>query len=177
MLSIYLQLIDNQEEKEKFEELYDKYGQLMFFVANKILQDTYLAEDAVNEAFFRIAKNFHKVGEIECHQTRNFVVIIVKRIAIDLLKKDKNEVLLKEEKDLNFLVDEAVGFLEPFEHNKVVEILKSLPEMYRDLFYLYYVDELKVKEISRLIGISESAVKKRLQRGRKILRDSIDEYR
>lgn len=149
----------------------------MFFVANKILQDTYLAEDAVNEAFFRIAKNFHKVGEFECHQTRNFVVIIVKRIAIDLLKKDKNEVLLKEEKDLNFLVDEAMGFLEPFEYNKVVEILKSLPEMYRDLFYLYYVDELKVKEISRLIGISESAVKKRLQRGRKILRDSIDEYR
>ncbi len=177
MLSVYLQLIDCQEEKEKFEELYDKYGQLMFFVANKILQDTYLAEDAVNEAFFRIAKNFHKVGEIECHQTRNFVVIIVKRVAIDLLKKDKNEVLLKEEKDLNFLVDEAMGFLEPFEHNKVVEILKSLPEMYRDLFYLYYVDELKVKEISRLIGISESAVKKRLQRGRKILRDSIDEYR
>lgn len=70
MIGLFLALIDTEEDKIKFVTLYEKYRKLMFYIANDILKDTDLAEDAVQEAFFRIAKNFKKVGEISCPQTK-----------------------------------------------------------------------------------------------------------
>lgn len=61
MLQLYLQLLDTEEEKQGFELLYETYRKLMHWVANNILHDEKLAEDAVHEAFLRIIKNFHKI--------------------------------------------------------------------------------------------------------------------
>ena len=46
------------------------------------------AEDAVQESFLRMIKNFHKIGEISCPQTKRFVVIIVRNAARNLLVKE-----------------------------------------------------------------------------------------
>lgn len=54
---IYLMMIDGEEEKRKFVILYEKYRCLMLKVACNILQDNFLAEDAVHDAFMKIAGN------------------------------------------------------------------------------------------------------------------------
>ena len=41
-------MIDKPEDKNKFEQLYMKYRRQMFYIANQILKDEYLAEDAVH---------------------------------------------------------------------------------------------------------------------------------
>ena len=64
----------------------------MFYIAQEILKDEQLSEDAVQEAFLRIAKNFHKVGEILRPETRNFTVIITKNVALTMLKLKQNEI-------------------------------------------------------------------------------------
>jgi RNA polymerase sigma-70 factor (ECF subfamily) len=51
MIAIYLSIIDSEQDKNKFEILYTTYRKLMFYVANRILKDQYLAEDAVHQAF------------------------------------------------------------------------------------------------------------------------------
>ena len=38
---IYLSMIETEEDKSKFEQIYSKYKQIMFFVANRILRDEY----------------------------------------------------------------------------------------------------------------------------------------
>ena len=53
---IYLMMLDTEEEKSKFEKIYFKYRQLMFQVANGILKDECLSEDAVHESFIKIMK-------------------------------------------------------------------------------------------------------------------------
>lgn len=80
MLQIYLSMIDTEDEQIKFELLYKKYRKLMHWIAKGILNDDSLAEDAVHEAFLRILKNFHKVGEISCPKTVIFTVIILRVI-------------------------------------------------------------------------------------------------
>ena len=65
MLQLYLQLLDTEEEKQGFELLYETYRKLMHWVANNILHDEKLAEDAVHEAFLRIIKNFHKINDFQ----------------------------------------------------------------------------------------------------------------
>ena len=59
MLAILLQLIDDPEDKQKFEQLYSRYERLMFVVAKDILKDPYKATDrkAYEEALAKISSN------------------------------------------------------------------------------------------------------------------------
>lgn len=63
MVALYLSLIDKQEEKNRFEELYYRYRNLMYYIAYQVLHQDRDSEDAVQEAFFRIAKNMDKVKD------------------------------------------------------------------------------------------------------------------
>ena len=73
---IYLQMIESEEDKSKFEAIYNKYRYLMFSVANRVLNNQYDAEDAVHQAFLSIIDNLNKVREVDCPETRSYVVII-----------------------------------------------------------------------------------------------------
>ena len=55
----YLCLLDTEEEKSKFEELYNQYRKLMYLCAKEILRDEQLAEDAVHEAFLKPVSYTH----------------------------------------------------------------------------------------------------------------------
>ena len=88
---IYLSIIETEENKSKFEQIYNKYKQIMFFVANRVLRDEYLSEDAVHQAFLRIIDNLDKIDKIDCHKTKGFIVTIVENIAIDFYRKRKRE--------------------------------------------------------------------------------------
>ena len=60
---IYLQMIDTPEERSKFEQIYLEYKGLMFHVAYDILHNEQDAEDAVHQAFVKVAENIKKIGE------------------------------------------------------------------------------------------------------------------
>ena len=53
----------------------------------------------------------------------------------------------------------------------ILEALTQLPEKYRLVLTLYYVEEYKTEEIAKIIGKTVSAVKMRLQKGRKLLEE------
>lgn len=44
---LFLSMIESEEEKNKFVQIYEMYRHFMWYIANEILWDTYLAEDAV----------------------------------------------------------------------------------------------------------------------------------
>ena len=50
------------------------------------------------------------------------------------------------------------------------ELIMSLPSKYKVVMTLYYIEGYKSKEIAEIIGIKEETVRKRLQKGREILR-------
>ena len=62
---IILMMVDAHEEKRKFVILYEKYCCLMLKIAVDILNDKQLAEDAVQEAFVRVAKHMENIGQPE----------------------------------------------------------------------------------------------------------------
>ena len=99
---VYLQMLETSEDNVRFESLVHTYKNLMFYVANQILNNDHDAEDAVQQAFFTILKNFEKISEIKCPQTRSFVVTIVERKAIDLYRsKNRNAVVSFDEEYVN----------------------------------------------------------------------------
>ena len=59
------------------------------------------------------------------------------------------------------------------EDNVVLDALMALPEKYREVLVLHYVEGYQTKEIADIIGKTPSAVKMRLSRGRKLLEESL----
>ena len=86
---VYLQLIDTAEDRSKFEQLYEQYKQLMFYTAFQILKRPQDAEDAVHLAFLSIAENISRISDLDCPKTRAYIVTIVERKAIDMLRAER----------------------------------------------------------------------------------------
>ena len=56
-----------------------------------------------------------------------------------------------------------------------MDVLRTLPEKYRSVLVLFYVEEYSVEEIAKVLKHSVSAIKMRLQRGRKMLSERYKE--
>ena len=74
----------------------------MKHIAFEVLKDDALAEDAVQDAFVKIIKHLDDLGEIKCHKTKSFIVIIVRNSAIDILRKEKRQMYINLESMQDF---------------------------------------------------------------------------
>ena len=174
MLAFYLSLLDTEEEKSKFTQLYVKYGKLMKYIARYKLKDEYLAEDALHNAFIKLTRYLHTIEEIDCHKTKRFVIIVIDSVVTDMLRKDKHyptdsyeelEPTIAYEEDMldNVAVQELVG------------MIAELPEKYRVVLELRAYHHLSEKQIADLLGIEYAATRKRLERARTLLTQKLKE--
>lgn len=160
-----------------FLQIYKQYYRLMFQVAYSILRNTEDTEDALQEAFIRIDKNISKISDPFCPKTRNFVVIIVKRVALDIMKKKRRSAI----EELSAALSDGIAPSpeKVSEEKSVFEMVKAairdLPDKYRECLYLSLIDEYTPEEISDLLEIKKQSVYKRLNRGKKILQDRLAE--
>lgn len=169
MLFLYMSLIDDDINKVKFEEIYNQYKKQMFFVANNILHDSYLAEDAVHDAFLGIAKNFSRIKSFEAESIKSYVLISAKHSALQYLRsKFKHEFVdiselynLEDEKSSN-----AFNEYEMLDY--ATSIINSLPEKYSEAMFLHFVLGLSAKEISLQLSQNASTVRQHISRGKKL---------
>ena len=163
---ILLTITDDPKDRTKFCILYEKYRYLLHKVAMEVLHDRYLAEDAVQSAFIKIADNIAKVGEIDSRQTKSYLIVIAKNAAIDISRKRKRQ--MKREINADEIGEEKLPAvcMESDLENGVLDILKNLPEKYRDVFLLKYSAE-------KVCGIKEATVRQRIARGKVLIENEI----
>jgi len=169
MLPIYLAMLDGEEDKNKFELLYITYRKLMFHVANRILNDERLAEDAVHQAFVKILENFDKIENISCHKTRSYVVTIVRNTAINMYNRKKRHPAVPIEEAAFCIAEERLERTDDLD--SLAEAVLKLPAIYKDALKLKYVQEFSNEEIAKMLDISEVAVRKRLERAKRKLEE------
>ena len=168
MIALYLALVD-EEQKDKFEQVYYKYRNLLFYIAYEILQNERDAEDAVQEAFLRVAKNIAKISDTYSNETKNFVVLITKREAMKIYNKRK-----KRDEDTDIKL-EKVRVSEANMVNAVKFAIEKMPYKYSSLLTLKYVMGYSGKEIAKITGLSETNVRQQLFKGRKLLESMLEE--
>lgn len=160
MLSFYLQAIDSQEDKTKFETLYLKYREEMYDIAYRILQHEQDAEDAVHQAFLYVAENIHKIGEAICSQTRSYLAMITECRAIDCYRYKTRH----REVPYN---DETLGIQLQYEISDTVQYyLAKLPAQQRRVLLLKHKLGYSNKEICDMLGLSAANVRQIEKRGR-----------
>ena len=153
--------------REPVQELIGLYQNNLYAAAFSICKNAQDAEDVVQETFiqYHMSKN-----QFESQQHIRAWLI---RVAINKAKNvnhtfwRKNKVPLEESM-------ETLAFETPKSQN-LFETVMKLPEKYRTAIHLFYYEDYGVKEIAGILRISESNVKTRLSRGRKLLKESLQE--
>ena len=178
MLTFYLSLLETEEQKNSFSEMYTQNKEIMYFVAYKILKDTTSSEDAVHQSFLKIIESWDNIFAESCPQKTSLCVITCKRVCFDILKKNKSQKYQSledtAEGELSSfcdIVDEALGNLNV---EFIINKISGLPEIYRDILQLHLSNDLSAKQISKILNIPYETVKKRIQRGRQILIEALN---
>lgn len=166
----FMALINNEDDKDLFKQVYDTYRTMLLGYAYKITNDVSLAEDAVSEAFLRLAKSFYKIHNFDVAGIASYTVIIVRNVCFDLMKDEETNLSYIDDlpnDDSNDFFDEAVN-------NKILaSAVNDLPDIYRDVILLHYYYGMSVNDVSKELSISFSCAKKRLSTALMLLRKGL----
>lgn len=167
MLSYYLQMIETEEGKSRFERIYLHYRNLLFAVAMNFLHNEQDAEDAVQQAFLSIIENLDKVTDIDGPKTRSYVVTITERKAIDILRM-KSKLA-----DADF--DETMQGLEaPMPgDNCLADAMMRLPARYREILLMRYDNGYDTRELAEIFQIKRESVNRLLWRAKEALKKAM----
>lgn len=166
----------SQEEKDQVENLYKKLNKQMHRMAIAILKNEKDAEEAVSNTFLKVMEKKDKIFQLSCQEIEAYCVSILKHESINILRINKKSIKT-EDIDLFFNVknhkekslEDLVGL--NFQIEKLNKYLNKLKEEERIIMYLRYIDNIKFKEIGKLLGISENTANKKCERTLKKLKE------
>lgn len=118
-------------------------------------------------------KNIEKIDAVKCHKTKNFLVIIVKNLALTeyISRKQKDPMHDHAELEMHSLQDPSLPVDVKLE---VDDALSKLPHKYREVLLLI-VQGYTPKEIAEILGEPYETVRKRVQRARTELKKLLEE--
>jgi RNA polymerase sigma-70 factor (ECF subfamily) len=152
--------------------LVDQYAGTLYRVAYSVLRNTADAEDAVQETYLRVLRHRDTLGEIR--DARVWLVRIVWNVVLDRKRRSKTRPETDDVADLARLLpasglsaDERVAAVQ--HHAHVLRAVTQLPEKEQRVLILSAFDELSSVEIAQILGTTESTVRSRLFRARRLL--------
>ena len=140
------------------------YGNSLYRLCSVMTGNKEDAQDAVQECFLRYIVKAPGFRDEE-HE-KAWLIRVSANICRDILRKRKHQSFLSLDDIRNLAASE--------DNAQILGLLVSLDEKYRIIIHLHYVEGYKTDEISSMLDISRAAVKKRLQRGREMLREIYD---
>ena len=176
MLSAILLSVDMESaDKNKFENIYYTYKNVLFYCAVRILKNENDAEDVLQEAFVKIAKNIKLIDGINNKETLAFLIVITKNTAYDFLRKSQKQIACSLEDVGEISTDENIieDLIDKLEYEKIVEAVKLVPSPYSEVLFLHYVKDFSVGRTATLLNRKKSTVKMQLVRGKRILGEKL----
>ena len=149
------------------EGLMKEYQTNLFVTAFNICKNAEDAKDVVQDTFIAYMTSNQKFNDEGHIRAWLFRVVINKA-------KDFNKSFWKRNRMPLEDYMETLPF-ETKEDSSLFEAVLNLPEKYRVVIHLFYYEDMSIKEISGVMRISESNVKVRLSRGRKLLKNVLME--
>ncbi|MCK5679148.1 MAG: sigma-70 family RNA polymerase sigma factor [Flavobacteriaceae bacterium] len=161
-----------QGDTNAFSYLVDKYKNMTYTVALKIVRNNEDAEEVAQDSFIKAYSQLHTFKGDSKFST--WLYTIVYRNAISKIRKKKitttnidSFVIENHKTDFDFPQIEAIKNGEQKKY--VAEAINNLPEMDAFLITLFYLNESSVEEIEEITGLTKTNIKVKLFRARKKL--------
>lgn len=165
MLSVFLAMLETEEDRQRFTKLYEQCNEQIEKKAKTLLKNQQDAEDAVQNTYIQIIRHFEKVYEIPCDELTFWCISIVKNEAYMILRKKQKTIPFED-------WDAKSGDLDSISmYEDIVELFRQIPNPYRAALEMKLLLDYSGKEIAQHLGISESAANTRISRGRILLRE------
>jgi RNA polymerase sigma-70 factor, ECF subfamily len=169
-------------DQSAFAELVELYKDKVFQICYRMLGNRHEAEDIAQEAFIRAYVNIETFNQKRKFST--WLFRIATNLCIDRIRKKKPDYYLDAEvagtEGLTMYSQVAADVPMPEDEVENMELqetiqkeISKLPEKYRSVIVLKYIEELPLQEISEILDMPLGTVKTRVHRGREALRKQL----
>ncbi len=138
------------------------YGNSLYRLCYVMLNNEKDAEDAVQDTFMKYIEKSPAFADSE-HE-KAWLITVAQNRCRDILRQRKRY--------LQTDVEVVQEYIAPTENSGILDALMTLPEKFRLVLTLYYIEGYRVEDIAKIIGKTPSAVKMRLQKGRHLLKEA-----
>jgi RNA polymerase sigma-70 factor (ECF subfamily) len=153
--------------RQSLEILIERYQKSLYAVAFNICRTSEDANDVVQDTFIQYYTSHRQFNDEE-HLKAWLIRVAINR-ATDITRSfwRRNKISLEE-------YTEQIPFETPHD-SELFDAIMGLSEKYRIVIHLYYYEDMPIKEVAKILRISEASVKMRLSRSRSLLRDYFKE--
>lgn len=166
-------------ETKYFSFLVERYKVMIYNLALKMLKSKEEAEEVSQDTFIKAYKNLASFkGE---SKFSTWLYKIAYRNCLDIIKRNKKKYLTDtiDEITINKLesTDSILDQIHKKERSRIInDCLLRLPEEERSLLWMFYFEELSLKEILEITNLTQSNLKVKLHRARKRLLDVVTKH-
>lgn len=160
-----MRLSDNGNNQ--FEIAYQKYADMMYRIALSHMNRREDAEDVVHDAFIKYMQTSPNFSD-ENHERAWLIRVTINRCRDMLRRRNIRRYVGFDE--IGDIPDEE----QSSEAYGILACVSSLPEKYKSIIVLHYLEEYSVEQSASILGLSLSAAKMRLSRGREMLKKLLE---
>ena len=160
-----------RSDERALAELYDRHGRIAYGLAQRVLRDPALAEDAVQEAFLAVWRSASRFVP-ERSRARTWIITLTHRRAVDLVRREqrrRTEPLEPADAVSEAGVDDDA--LANLERERVRTALRRLPDSQREALELAYFGGFTQSELAERLGEPLGTIKSRMFSGLASLRE------
>lgn len=173
-LTAEINAIENTEEL--IDEIMNKYGQEILQLAFSYVKNKEIAEDLTQEIFVKCYKSLHTYKGKSTYRT--WLWRIAANHCKDYLKSwyNKNVFTTDYQPIYDCVQSESVEqtVIQDEEDNQLAAAVMELPIDYREVIYLFYFEDMSIREISSVIEVKENTIKTRLKRAKELLKERLE---
>lgn len=149
---------------QAFNQIFLHYRNAVHFFALRISNSSADAEEIVQDTFTAIYQNIDSLQNVDSFHSWLFSIVYNK--SINLVNKNNNQPSIEINPVLENIFPNSIQLEEQVLTKEAVSVIETsfdqLPDNLRYIAILYYLYDLKVKEIATILEISEGTVKSRL---------------
>ncbi|AVP48808.1 sigma-70 family RNA polymerase sigma factor [Bacillus thuringiensis] len=177
MDELTIEAFEIEDKEDLIDEIMNKYGQEVLQLVYSYVNNKEVAEDLTQDIFVKCYKSLHT------YKGNSNLKTWLWRIAInhckDYLKSWYNKKVIVTEDDFTYMeiqkesVEQTV--IQNAEDRELASAVMSLPIKYREVIYLFYYEELSIKEVATVIDVKENTIKTRLKKAKELLKEGLEE--
>ena len=179
IMPLVIQAIADADDRQCMEQLYTEYHRLMLSTAWTYIKSKADVEDIVSDSCLSLLKKIDALRDMERNALRYYIVATVRNASIDYCRRQQAnnaKFQQKERETLEQIPDQTnieKKILLGEELRMVHQAIAHLPEHERTSLQLKFQQGKKDCEIAQIIGVSESSVRKYIERARQHLKNAI----
>lgn len=153
----------SDDEKDLIDRVFSKMNIKMYNISLNMLRNKFDAEEAVAQTFLKIIDNIEKISALPCPWIEPYCVIILKNGI-----RERKKIIHVEDVDYfghiegDYDIEEE--YLETVNKEQLLSCINRLSDDEKFFVQLRFVNEMKFKDISELLEITEETARKRSQR-------------